>query len=90
MNALEKWQGRFFTCIQRFTNIFKGRREHQLETVRLVDRAGAGVIVDGDDIRFREGSLQGLDHALAGDVVRQAGPRLEAHDVAGMYLSVRI
>ncbi len=44
-------------------------REHELDAVELVDLGCAGVIVHGDDIGLGIGAAQGLDDALADDVV---------------------
>ena len=49
--------------------IFARGREHELDTVELVDLGCAGVIVHGDDIGLGIGAAQGLDDALADDVV---------------------
>ena len=44
-------------------------REHELDAVELVDLGSARVIVHGDDIGLGIGAAQGLDDALADDVV---------------------
>ena len=49
-----------------------GRSQHKFDAVQLVDFAGAGVIIDGDDIRLLILTAQLFDDALAHDVVWQA------------------
>ena len=56
-------------------------REHQFDAVELIDFAGARVVVDGRDVGFGEAFAQRFDHALAGDVIGQAGKWLQTQDV---------
>ena len=56
-------------------------REHQLNSVKLIYLAGAGVIVHSCDICTGIRLFQRLDNALADYVVRQACKRLDADDV---------
>ena len=73
-------------CLSSFLQIFLCGRKHQLDTVKLVDLARTGVIVDRYDVGERILSAQLLDHALADYVIWQAGEWLCADNVidAGM------
>lgn len=60
---------------------FFGCRQHQLDPVELIDLAGTGVIVHRRDVCPGIGLPQGLDDALADDMVRKTGKGLNTHDV---------
>ena len=66
---------------------FGGYGQHQLDSVQLIDFAGAWIKVDRHDIGRGVDPPQFTEHALAGDMVGQAGERLHADDVGdtGFY-----
>ena len=64
-----------------YSRVSVSLRKHELYSVDLVYLGSAGVEVHGYDIALRVLSAQLSDNALAGNVVRQAGKRLYAHDV---------
>ena len=53
-----------------------GRCQHEFDPVDLVDRAGTGIVVDGNDIRLRILMADFLDDPLSDNMVRQAAERL--------------
>ena len=65
----------------------KGGGDHELNTVELVDLAGAGIVVNGHDIGLREAAAHLPEHALADHVVGQAGKGLAAHDIGHPVLN---
>ena len=60
--------------------------DHELDPVELVCFGSAGIIVDRDDVRIRILAAELLDHALAGNMVRQASKRLRADDIRNAVL----
>ena len=64
-----------------------GGGEHQLDTVQLIDLAGAGIVIDGHHIGFWISSAQLLNHALAHHMVRQTAEGLGADNVVGTALN---
>ena len=61
--------------------VFVGCCKHQFDTVDLIDFAGAGVVVDGNDVCFRMLMAKLFDYAFADNVVWQAAKRLCTNDV---------
>ena len=55
--------------------------QHQLDPVHLIDLAGIRVTIKRNDIRLRISAQKLADHALAGNMIRQAGKRLQADDI---------
>lgn len=70
-----------FLYILLFVQVFLRGGQHQLDTVKLVDLAGTGIIVDCYDICLRVLVADLFDDALTYDMVRQAGKRLGTYDV---------
>ena len=66
---------------RKMSHIFNRCRQHQFYPVDLVDFAGTGIVVDGNDVGFRESLAQLLDHAFSYHMIRQACKRLCADDV---------
>ena len=60
--------------------LFRGR-QHQLNTVILIDLGCAGVVIDRDDVGVRIVLPDFTHHAFARDMVGQAAERLGAHNV---------
>lgn len=48
--------------------VFVGCCKHQFDTVDLIDFAGAGVVVDGNDVCFRMLMAKLFDYAFADNV----------------------
>ena len=69
--------GFFFCLLQLFFCYF----QHQLDPVHLIDLAGIRVTIKRNDIRLRISAQKLADHALAGNMIRQAGKRLQADDI---------
>ena len=69
--------GFFFCLLQLFFSYF----QHQLDPVHLIDLAGISVTIKRNDIRLRISAQKLADHALAGNMIRQAGKRLQADDI---------
>ena len=65
----------------RLFQILLGRREHQLDSVQLVNLACTRIVINGYDIGQGILSSQLFDHTFADYVVRQAGEGLCADDV---------
>lgn len=63
--------GFFFCLLQLFFCYF----QHQLDPVHLIDLAGISVTIKRNDIRLRISAQKLADHALAGNMIRQAGRR---------------
>ena len=64
-----------------FTQIFLGSGKHQLDTVQLVDFAGARIIVYGNNIGLRITAAQLLDNAFSDNMVGQTAKWLGADNV---------
>ena len=62
-------------------HVFLCNRQHQLDTVLLVDLRRARIVINRHNIRLRVQVFQAADHALADDVVRQAAERLCTDDI---------
>lgn len=56
------------------------RREHQLDSVELVDFTRAGIIINSRNICMWKLLLECLDNALSDNVVRQTRKRLDAYN----------
>ena len=57
--------------MQKMSHIFNRCRQHQLDPVDLVDFAGTRIVVNGNDVGFRESLAKFLDHALSYHMIRQ-------------------
>ncbi len=56
-----------------FIEFFDSCRKHQLDSVHLIDFAGAWIVIHRDNVGFGEAAAQYLDDTFADNVVRQAG-----------------
>ena len=69
-----------------FVVLHLGGGDHELDAVELIDLAGAGIVIDGDDIGLGVAASDLTEHALAHHVVGQTGEGLAAHDVGHAVL----
>ena len=69
--------------------IFSRGREHELDSVLLIDARCRRVVVDGHDILVFKQLLQSTHRALARDMVGQAPEGLRADDVLRSRLGER-
>jgi len=56
-------------------------RQHQLNTVFLIDAGSAGIVVQCQNIGFFGNLLDFVNHAAAGDVIRQAAEGLSTDNI---------
>ena len=70
----------YYTSLLNF-EILESSREHQLDTIQLIDFTRSGIVIHRYDIRLRISILDLLDNALSDDMIRQARERLSANDV---------
>ena len=72
---------KFSSYINRSGQFFPRSGEHQLEAVLLIDSAGTGIVVYGDDIYVGISFFDGAHHTLAADMIWQAAERLHADNI---------
>ena len=74
---------RFLFCFHLILEIFLGCRQHQFDPVELVDFAGSGIIVYGNDIGLRMLPAQFFNDTLSDNMVGQTAEGLRADNIGG-------
>ncbi len=75
---------------RKMSHIFNRCRQHQFYPVDLVDFAGTGIVVDGNDVGFRESLAQLLDHAFSYHMIRHANGCVQTMFGAPLWISSTI
>lgn len=81
MQLTRTTNGRPYDRRQAFNNLWCfAAFQHHFDAVDLVDLAGSGVVIKGDDADAGVALFDGFEHAATGDMVGQTGKGLHTDD----------